>query len=90
MNTIELAREAGVDVDTAWGVSDAALERFAALVRAQALEEAARKRAKPPRKLPKCGSGALLDEQQYCYELGYREGAAALRAAIRALAKEKT
>ncbi len=29
---IRMAREAGVDVDTAWGVSDAAIERFATLV----------------------------------------------------------
>jgi hypothetical protein len=38
---IELAREAGIDVDTAWGVAETAIERFAALLRAAALEEAA-------------------------------------------------
>jgi hypothetical protein len=32
---IELAREAGIDVDTAWGVAETVIERFAALVRAQ-------------------------------------------------------
>ena len=31
---IEMAREAGVDVDSAWGVADAAIERFAELIRA--------------------------------------------------------
>ena len=31
---IRMAREAGIDVDTAWGVSDAAVERFASLVAA--------------------------------------------------------
>jgi hypothetical protein len=36
---IELAREAGIDVDTAWGVAETAIERFAALVRNEALEE---------------------------------------------------
>jgi hypothetical protein len=36
---IELAREAGIDVDTAWGVAETAIERFAHLVRAQALEQ---------------------------------------------------
>lgn len=35
------------------------------------------------RKLPRCGTGAFLKEQQYCYELGYREGIAALRKAQR-------
>jgi mannitol-1-phosphate/altronate dehydrogenase len=91
---IELAKQAGfervIDVNPHTGIRTVeayapdSLERLANLV----LEEAAKKRAKPPRKLPKRGSGALLDEQQHCYELGYREGAAAVRAAIRALKGE--
>jgi hypothetical protein len=31
-DTIEMAREAGLDVDTAWGVPDVTVMRFAALV----------------------------------------------------------
>jgi hypothetical protein len=96
MNIIEMAKQAGFGIDESpcvlqpyviqplHGKIDDELRRFAALV----LEEAAKKRAKPPRSLPKRGSGALLDEQQHCYELGYREGAAAVRAAIRALKGE--
>jgi hypothetical protein len=57
---IELAREAGIDVDTAWGVADTALERFAALVRAQALEEVADMvGACDPRATPKGIAAAL-------------------------------
>jgi hypothetical protein len=45
---------------------------------------------KKPRELSKCGTGALLDEQQFCFEKGYKEGVAAARHAIReALKKEK-
>jgi len=36
-----------------------------------------------PRELPVCGTGGLHEEQQHCYELGYREGVAALRKAQR-------
>jgi hypothetical protein len=97
MNIIELAKQAGFGIDESpcvlqpyviqplHGKIDDELSRFAALVRAEVLEEAAKKRAKPPRRLPKRGTGALWDEQQHCYELGYREGTAAVRAAIRAL-----
>jgi hypothetical protein len=46
-------------------------------------EAAACKRAPPPRTLPKRGSGALHGEQQFCFELGWKEGVAALRRAIR-------
>ena len=42
-----------------------------------------RVRAKKPRTLPPCGTGGLHDDQQYCYDLGYREGIAALRRAQR-------
>jgi hypothetical protein len=42
-----------------------------------------RVKAAPCRKLPRHGTGTLHDEQQYCYEMGYREGVAALRKAQR-------
>lgn len=37
-----------------------------------------------PRRLQPVGSGALLSEQQFCFDKGFMEGAAAVRAAIRA------
>ena len=39
-------------------------------------------KTKGPRTLAKRGSGGLHGEQQYCFEMGYREGVAALRKAI--------
>jgi len=36
-----------------------------------------------PRELPRCGTGGLHDEQQCCFDLGYKEGVAAARRAIR-------
>ena len=36
-------------------------------------------RVPKPRELPRRGSGALHNEQQYCYDKGYAEGVAALR-----------
>ena len=45
-------------------------------------------RAPKPRELSVCGSGGLHDEQQFCYELGYREGIAALRKAQRERLRE--
>lgn len=47
-----------------------------------------RTKVKKPRTLPKYGSGGLHEEQQSCYELGYREGAAALRKAMREKIRE--
>ncbi len=41
-------------------------------------------RAGKPRQLPRLGTGALQGEQQCCFEMGWKEGAAAVRAAIRA------
>ena len=52
------------------------------------LDALTRIRAPKPRELPACGSGGLHGEQQYCYELGYREGIAALRRAQREKLKE--
>ena len=39
-------------------------------------------RADKPRQLPTCGTGALHSEQQYCFEKGWREGAASVRRRI--------
>ena len=75
-----------------------ALKAFEALVRAderdramrenayvQAEREAcAKTKAGKPRELKAVGCGTLLDEQQFCFDKGWREGAAAVRAAIRA------
>ena len=36
-----------------------------------------------PRYLPCCGSGSLWDEQQYCFEKGWREGRKILRKRVR-------
>ena len=36
-----------------------------------------------PRKLPTYGTGAFHTEQQFCFELGHKEGVAATRKAIR-------
>jgi hypothetical protein len=38
---------------------------------------------KKPRELPRCGTGGLHGEQQFCFSLGYKEGKAATRLAIR-------
>jgi hypothetical protein len=46
-------------------------------------ESAARTRVPKPRILPPMGSGGLHGEQQHCFALGWKEGAAALRRAIR-------
>jgi hypothetical protein len=48
-------------------------------------------KVKEPRTLPTYGSGELHNEQQFCYELGYREGITATRKAIReAIDKEES
>ena len=69
-------------------VTPEVLERFAAIVAAMVAaherEACAKARNAKPRQLPKVGTGALLDEQQFCYEKGWKEGVAALRKAIRA------
>ena len=41
-------------------------------------------RAGKPRQLPRRGMGILHGEQQHCFEMGWKEGVAAVRAAIRA------
>lgn len=48
-----------------------------------ATDRAGKTRARKPRALSVYGTGALYGEQQYCFECGWREGAAAVRKAIR-------
>jgi len=85
---IEMAREAGfeqIDQDVMeWICFDDEIQRFAALVRADEREACSRVKAAKPRKLKPVGSGRLLDEQQFCFDKGWREGAASVRSAIRA------
>jgi hypothetical protein len=54
------------------------------LVRADEREVCAKTKAGKPRELKAVGRGRLLDEQQFCFDKGWREGAASVRAAIRA------
>ncbi len=65
-----------------------ALERFANLVAAAERDACAKTRAGKPRELKPVGRGMLLDEQQFCFDKGWREGAASVRAAIRARGQE--
>jgi hypothetical protein len=51
---------------------------------AQEREACAKTKAGKPRELKAVGFGTLLDEQQFCFDKGWREGAAFVRAAIRA------
>ena len=93
MNEIEAAKAAGwtqTAIDMASKQEIERLERFAQVIRNQALEDAAKKRAQKPRKLPRVGSVALLEEQQFCYELGFKEGAASVRSVIRSMKKDQT
>jgi hypothetical protein len=78
---IEMAKEAGPLISTPFNTW---CERFAELVRADEREECAKTRAAKPRELKPVGRGAFLDEQQFCFDKGWREGAASVRAAIRA------
>jgi hypothetical protein len=78
--TIELAREAGLFTHKE---VQAELKAFEALVRADEREACAKTKAGKPRELKAVGRGTLLDEQQFCFDKGWREGAASVRAAIR-------
>ena len=60
------------------------LKAFEALVRADEREACAKTKVGKPRELKPVGRGTLLDEQQFCFDKGWREGVAAVRAAIRA------
>ena len=46
-------------------------------------EACAKTKAGKPRELKPVGRGTLLDEQQFCFDKGWCEGAASVRAAIR-------
>jgi hypothetical protein len=84
---IRMAREAGIRDCTCNG-EFGCLERFATLVaaasEAKEREACAKTRAGKPRELKPVGRGAFLDEQQFCFDKGWREGAASVRAVIRA------
>ena len=80
---IEMAIEVGIS-DLTIGLYQQELERFAELVRADERKVCSQTRAGKPRELKPVGCGTLLDEQQYCFDKGWRQGAASLRAAIRA------
>ena len=92
---IAMAREAGAwaqqskNCDVEYVMSGQSLERFATLVAAAERESCSRMRAAKPRELKPVGMGTLLDEQQYCFNNGWREGAASVRAAIRARGETK-
>lgn len=90
---IEMAKECDLVAGNAeHGIYLMALQRFAELVRADAIaaerEACSRVKAAKPRKLKPVGRGMLLDEQQFCFDKGWREGAASVRAAIRARGKK--
>jgi hypothetical protein len=82
--TIDMAREV-YGAHTEWtGAPLDRLEQLVALVRADEREACAKTRAGKPRELKPVGRGMLLDEQQFCFDKGWCEGAASVRAAIRA------
>ena len=80
---IEMAKEAGF-TEGELSFMTTMFEAFAELVRADEREACGRVRAAKPRELKPVGRGRLLDEQQFCFDKGWREGAASVRAAIRA------
>ena len=88
-DTIDMAREAGAihihgrPKEFAI-VGNDNIKAFEALVRADEREANSKARAGKPRQLPRRGVGMLHGEQQYCFEMGWKEGAASVRAAIRA------
>jgi len=53
-------------------------------IAAEEREACAKTKAGKPRELKPVGRGMLLDEQQFCFDKGWREGAASVRSAIRA------
>ena len=50
---------------------------------ASATDAVLKKHAPKARELTRCGTGGLHDEQQYCFEKGWKEGIAAFRKAMR-------
>ena len=85
-NTIDMAREVKMPYDFVTGepINIEKLKAFEALIRADEREICSKTRATKPRELKPVGRGMLLDEQQFCFDKGWREGAASVRAAIRA------
>jgi len=85
-DTIDMARETKMPYDFVTGepIYLEKLKAFEALVRADEREFNSKARAGKPRQLPRLGMGMLHGEQQHCFEMGWKEGAAAVRAAIRA------
>lgn len=87
-DVMRMARESGWNVpyEEESGCEDCGidLERFAALVATAEREACSKARAGKPRELSPVGTGALLDEQQHCFDKGWKEGVKAVRAAIRA------
>ena len=81
---IEMALEVEFEVGFKWCVNFIELERLVELARADEREACAKTKAGKPRELKAVGRGMLLDEQQFCFDKGWREGAASVRAAIRA------
>ena len=85
-----MAREVGLHLyvnDITEAPYAARLKAFEALVRADERKACAKTKAGKPRELKAVGLGAFLDEQQFCFDKGWREGAASVRAAIRARGK---
>ena len=90
-DTIDMAREVKATAytnrhypdRTTYTFGPEQLQRFETLIRADEREACAKTRAGKPRKLKPVGRGMLLDEQQFCFDKGWREGAASVRAAIR-------
>jgi hypothetical protein len=80
MNIIEMAREAGFEIDCASLEWHRRIERFARLHREQVLEEAA----------GLCDVGTRYEDWELLGGAEGKELCNALAAAIRALAKEKT
>ena len=72
-----------------WKISDAFARDQVLAIQRQAYEDglraAARMKAGKVRTLSKRGSGSLLDEQQFCFSMGWKEGAASVRKNIAAM-----
>ena len=88
-DVIDMAREAGIHSPDSYKLTVShmsidTLKAFADLVRADEREACAKTKVGKPRELKPVGRGTLLDEQQFCFDKGWREGVAAVRAAIRA------
>jgi len=82
----DAARDAwydGINKGTPYHWRDVGPDEIWAAAWEAATNRAATKRAPKPRELPQVGTGALLGEQQFCFEKGWKEGIAALRRMLR-------